>query len=310
MMHFAANQRFYVELDSAPGLDLRVSKIPPSRVRYQCISRDDASVRMYLEMGDALRPEDVGGFFANLADTPVECTSIRSQKRCRRVWIALMQKGAVTESGQHSFFPSRKPPAVVVAAPEEAAALWVPREIPAPSTTADARLVAECARLGRRLAEPPAPVPSELEQDSPDVALACARDAFDDLKRRMLAMDLMIQHRTFVLLNLRDAFAAHRTKAELKLGAPLGCWERWTVLPQDEALQAEVDALRRQLQIAEAQREEAACCEGGAEYRDIKRFFSPSGLRAVLWEQHAALTRVDRQIRRAEEACGVLAGCV
>ena len=303
------DRRFYVELD-ASAVDLHVLKIPPSRVQYQCISRDDASVRMYLEVGDALCPEDVGGFFANLTNTPVECTSIRSQKRCRKVWTALMQGSKVTESGRHSFFPPRKPAPPAFEKQETLEPLWVPREVPAPSTAVDSRLLAERARLCKRLAEPPAPVPTELEQDSPDVALACARDAFDDLKRRMLAMDLVIQHRTFLLLKLRDAFAVHRAKAELRAGGgTVGCWERWTVLPQDEALQAEVDALRQQLQRAEAQREADACCEGGQEYRDIKRFFSPSGLRAVLWEQHAALTRMDRQIRRAEEACGVLEEC-
>jgi hypothetical protein len=164
----------------------------------------------------------------------------------------------------------------------------------------------ERTRLLRRLAEPPMPVAVELERDSPDVALACARDAFDDLKRRMLAMDVVLQHRTFVLHNLRSRFAACRARAEMALGVPIGGWESWTILPQDETLQTEVNALRSRLQRVEAEYEEAACCEGAAEYQQTRRLYSPSGLRAVLWDQHAALTAVDRQIGRGEEACRTL----
>jgi hypothetical protein len=281
-MLFMHGKRFYLEMDVLNASivpSLCVTSIAHSRVIYQCLAHDPktGNVQIYIEVDGVLRPEDVGSFFANLADEAVECTPIRTQKRSRRVWGHVHSRKRLCgfdmmEVGKHGFFLDRKtaaPAAKPIILPAPVAVdskivlqrQWLEAKIaacehslanPAPPTKPSAALPADaywrqrCAEVKERMSS------LQLEMGgSPADAFLCARDAFLDLKRQVEMMDTRVHEKTFELFDLRRQFNLNRAEVQ-KRGHAVGSWDEWTVLAADEKAQCENNALQcrlRELQL-------------------------------------------------------------
>ena len=193
---------------------------------------------------------------------------------------------------------------------------------------------------GKKIAE------MQMERGFPVVeAWKTAKNEFMDLKWQISAMDERAHEKTFELYDLKNKFDLERSK--LKDGGDgMGSWAEWVTPAADTKGHLDVirlhglvrDMEKRMVELgvglagcglmeeelAEAQHSEgsvfasvvrSACTEIESKYREmcaeyscIDLVYCQVGLRRVLFEQEIKLASLDRQIRRATDACARM-GC-